>query len=228
MVKNHLKRIAVPRTWVLARKERKFTIRPNPGAHSLEFGISLGVFLRDMVSVARTRAEAQKLLNNNEVLVDGKRRRDVRYLVGLFDVIELAGMKKVYRLTLDSKGRLVVIEVPDEQKDVKVCRVTGKNAISGGKIQLHLHDGKTIISDSKAKVGDSVQITPSKNTIDSVFSPAKGSSILLIKGKHAGDIGVLDSITESEVTYLMDDKKVETIVKNIFVVGNKEPACKIR
>jgi len=40
-MKNHLKRIATPRTWVIDRKAETFITRPKPGAHSLYFGMSL-------------------------------------------------------------------------------------------------------------------------------------------------------------------------------------------
>ena len=41
-MKNHLKRIASPRTWLINRKSNTFITRPKPGAHSFEHGISLG------------------------------------------------------------------------------------------------------------------------------------------------------------------------------------------
>ena len=97
-MKNHLKRIATPRTWVIDRLSRTFITRPKPGAHSLAQGMPLSVILRDMVKVASTTAEVKKILNNKEVLVDGKRRKDHRLIVGLFDIISIPELKQQFRI----------------------------------------------------------------------------------------------------------------------------------
>ena len=109
MKTHHLKRIAAPRTWLVQRKENTFIIRPKPGAHSLEYGLSLGVILRDVLKVGKTLAEVKKILNNKEILVDGKRRKDYRFIVGLFDVISIPALKQYHRVSLDNKGRITFI-----------------------------------------------------------------------------------------------------------------------
>ena len=115
-MKNHLKRIASPRTWAIDRKNNKFITRPRPGAHSFENGLALGVIIRDHLKLASTMSEVKKTLNNNEVLVDGKRRKDHRYLIGLFDVLKIA--KKSYRIIFDRKGRIIVTEISEKDKNI--------------------------------------------------------------------------------------------------------------
>ena len=39
----HLKRIAVPKSWPIKRKENKWIARPMPGPHSLNHSISLNI-----------------------------------------------------------------------------------------------------------------------------------------------------------------------------------------
>jgi small subunit ribosomal protein S4e len=218
-MKNHLKRIATPRTWIIDRKANTFIQRPKPGAHPLDMGMSLGVMLRDKIQIGSTLAEVKKILNTKEILIDGKRRKSPRFIVGLFDVITLPMQN--YRVVLDNKGRIVVKKIDQKEAAVKPCKVVGKTMISGGKIQLNLHDGKNILSTEKVKVGDSLLIHLPDLKIEKVMPLEKGSTIFLTKGKHAGISGALKEIKDEEVTFTSDKQEIETAKEYIFVVGEK-------
>ena len=41
--KEHLKRVAAPRTWPITRKTSKWVAKPSPGPHSQEHGMPLVV-----------------------------------------------------------------------------------------------------------------------------------------------------------------------------------------
>ena len=41
----HMKRTAAPRKWKVPRKTTKWVVRPNPGAHPLEYGISISYII---------------------------------------------------------------------------------------------------------------------------------------------------------------------------------------
>ena len=47
MVKNHLKRLNMPKSWQIKRKIIRWVTRPSPGAHNLDFGISLNTLLKE-------------------------------------------------------------------------------------------------------------------------------------------------------------------------------------
>jgi len=218
-MKNHLKRITAPKTWTLNRKGGKFTLRPNPGAHSLDKGIPLGSILRDHLKLASTLAEAQKLLNNNDVLVDGKRRKERREIVGLFDIINIPTLKKFFQVNLDKKGRLAVEEVDAKKVNTKICKVIGKTVIKGGKIQLNLYDGKNILTDKKVNVGDSVILGLPKLDIQDILPLKEGVQIFLTQGKHAGSAGKLKSLEGETARYLNEKgKEVETTKKYLYVI----------
>ncbi|MBT4935776.1 30S ribosomal protein S4e [Candidatus Woesearchaeota archaeon] len=220
-MKNHLKRIASPRTWLINRKSNTFITRPKPGAHSFEHGISLGVILRDMLHVASTMSEAKKILNSKNVLVDGSRVKDHRRIVGLFDVISLPDIEKQYRIVLDIKGRLELIEIDAKESTHKICKIVGKTILKKGKIQFNLHDGKNIISDKDARVGDSFVVTLPTKEVESVLSLNPGATIFLIQGKHSGDVGVLKEFKDNNALYTKDNVDVETAKGYLFVVGLK-------
>lgn len=226
-MKNHLKRIAAPRSWVIDRKSRTFITRPKPGAHSLKNGISLGFLIRDSLALASTMSEVKKLLNNQEVLVDGKRRKDHRLIVGLFDTISIPTIKKQWRMSLDKKGRLIALDIPENESTIKICKVVGKKILPKEKIQLNLHDGKNIITTKPVKVGETLVIVLPSLEIKEVLSPNAGAAVILTNGKKSGQSGKLKSIIKDEATLEVDNQDVETAKKYLFVVGKQKPVVTI-
>ena len=223
-MKNHLKRMAAPRSWVIDRKSRTFITRPKPGAHSIKNGMSLGVIIRDFLALASTMSEVKKLLNNQEVLVDGKRRKDHRLIVGLFDTISIPTIKKQWRISLDKKGRLALLDIPETESTTKLCKVVGKKILPKGKVQLNLHDGKNIITTKQVTVGETVVITLPSLEIKEVLSPNIGVAVFLINGKKSGQAGKLKSVIGDKVTLDVDNQDVETTKKYLFIVGKQKPA----
>ncbi len=227
-MKNHLKRMAAPKSWRLNRKENKYTIRPKAGAHALSQGLSLGSILRDELKLASTLVETRKLLSNNEILVDGKRRKEYRFIVGLFDVLKIPAQKLAYRFGIDEKGGPNMHSITAAESEMKVCKVTGKTALGQNKIQLNLHDGKNIISAEKVNVGDSVVISLPALEIKEVLPLKAGAAVFLTKGKHMGDIGIFKEFKGEEAVYTKDKGEVNTSKKYLFVVGkDKKPVIEI-
>ncbi|MBU0470448.1 MAG: 30S ribosomal protein S4e [Nanoarchaeota archaeon] len=226
-MKNHLKRIASPRTWVINRMSNTFITRPKPGAHSLEMGLPLGVVLRDQLKLTTTMGETKKLLNNKEVLVDGKRRKDHRYIVGLFDVLSIPALKDNYRVLVNKKGRLVLKKLDSEESNTKLSKVVGKVVLKGGKTQFNLHDGKNIISTEKAKIGDTFVLSLPKMEVKKILFLKEGVTVFLTKGKHAGHSGILKEIKGREATYSEEGQEVDTAKDYLFVVGKDKAEIKI-
>lgn len=222
-MKNHLKRIASPPTWALNRKRHVFIVKPNPGAHALRAGLSLGVLLRDLLGVASTLAEAKKILNLREILVDGIRRKDFRFVVGLFDVVTMKDTDRTYRMVLDQKGRIAVQQISGVERTLKPCKITGKIVLPKGKIQFNLHDGKNFIATKQAKVGDTLMVSLPQLEIKEILPLKPGMTVFLTKGMHSGKVGVLKEIKGTEATYLLGQKEVGTTKSYLFVVGEKKP-----
>lgn len=226
-MKQHLKRHFAPKSWPIARKAAKFLVRPLPGGQEMELSLPLTVVLRDVLEKVKTRREAKKLLAENEVLIDGKRRKNSEFTMGLLDVLSLPLTKENYRMVLSKKGKLVLIPIDEKESKIKVCRVKGKNALKGNKIQLNLHDGKNIPGESKIKVGDSVLLSLPENKISEVLELKPGAFIYVIKGKRSGETGILKEIKEEKLVYEADKKIVETLKKYVMVLGKEKPAVKL-
>ena len=56
MSSSHMKRLTMPRSWPLTRKTDIWVQKPNPGGHSDEMCMPLGVILRDVLGLAHSRS----------------------------------------------------------------------------------------------------------------------------------------------------------------------------
>ncbi|OEC88059.1 MULTISPECIES: 30S ribosomal protein S4e [Methanobacterium] len=229
--RKHLKRFKAPKHWPIHPKENKWTTKPNAGPHAIEGSLPLLLIVRDILGVADNAREAKRIINNGEILVDGRARKDYKFPVGFMDVIEIPKSEKVYRVLPDEKGRLTLHSIVAENKDFKLCKITEKTTISGGKTQLNLHDGRNHIVDNGYKVGDVVILKVPEQEITDSIDFVKGNIGLITGGKHTGEIGRIKeiNITKSSMPNTVEmeteDKKTFLTLKDyVFVIGKEEPA----
>ncbi len=218
MTKRHLKARVAPRSWSnVLRKETKFVSRPKPGTHKLEFSLTLGSIVKDL-HLAKTTRELKKILNNQEILVDGKRVKDKNFPVGFMDVITIKDIGS-YRIMINKNGLLKILDAKKEL-NLKPSKIINKTMYKGGRLQLNLVDSRNIlVKEDKYKTGDSLIIeVPSQKIIEHL--PLKqGAFISLIGGKHIGDNGVVDKITDKNIFYKNKDNIIiETSKQYAFVL----------
>ena len=111
--KKHLSRVAVPKTWPINRRYRKWVTRPKPGMHGIKLGMPLSVIFKEILGYAKTTKEAKNILNNQDVLVDGKRRKDTRFIAGLMDIISMPKIKENFRILLIKRGKISLVPIND-------------------------------------------------------------------------------------------------------------------
>ncbi|MCR4368421.1 MAG: hypothetical protein NUV67_00775 [archaeon] len=220
------KSLSAPKSRYFSRKVDKFTTKSKAGTHRKKDSVPLSFALRQLLEVVANAREAKKILGEGKVKVNAIARKDERFALGLFDLIELAELKKKYRVVLDEKGRLILREIDAKSKDFKISKVTGKRAIKGGKILLTTNDGFTI-DPGKAKVGvdDSIKISLPEIKIDEVYPMAKGSTIFIIGGTHVGETAMVEDVMAGSlqrkraVLLSSKDNQYQTVTRNVFVVG---------
>lgn len=224
MSKDHIKRLAAPKTWPIRRKGLKFVTKTLPGPHSLETGMPFGVLLKEVLNYANTTREVKKILNSNEIKIDGKVRKDFRFSVGIFDTIEFVNTNNYFRVILNKKGKIDLIKIKKEELSLKPCKIIGK-AMVRGKLQLNLYDGKNIFVDNNSyKVGDTVILLLPEQKISKHLKLDKKSTIFLTGGKHMGEVGNVEDIVENKIIYKdHKDNLIETSKKYAFVVGEGKP-----
>ncbi len=229
MVKNHLKRLATNKSWALKRKENKYITKPNPGAHSLKYGFPIVMAIRDMLKLARTRKETRDIMFKKNVMVDQKKRFDHKHNVGLMDIISFPSIKKSYRIVLNKKGKLNLIEIDEKESKSKIEKIVGKTA-KGKQFQLNLFDGRNVLVDKNDyKVNDTIIIELPKQKIIQHFKFEKKASILLTGGRHIGTVGVVESIEGDKLVFKNDKNEIfETVKEHAYVIGKEKPFVKIK
>ena len=199
MGKYHLKRLDAPKTWNTKKKGVAFITKPVPGSHSLEEGLSLNTLLKEVFGYSNTTREVKKIINTNEIKIDGKVRKEFRFSVGIFDVIEFVNINENFRVILNRKGKLTLIKIKEEETSLKPCKIIGKTAVKGN-LQLNLYDGKNIFVEKDSyKVGDTVLISLPEQKINKHLKLDKNSTIFLMGGKHIGEIGNVEDIVENKI-----------------------------
>jgi len=228
MSRDHIKRLAAPRTWQINRKAFKFVTKPVPGPHSLSTSIPLSILLKDMLSYANTTKEVKKIINMNEIKIDGVTRKDFRLTTGIFDTIEFVNINEFFRVILNRNGKIELIKINKDEALIKPCKIIGKTMVNG-KLQLNLSDGNNVLVDSDSyKVGDTLILSLPDKKITKHLKLDKKSVIFLIGGEHTGEIGTIEDIVENKIIYKSQKGElVETSKKYAFVVGETKPIIRL-
>lgn len=214
-------------------KQKKWVVAPRPGPHKKFESIPLLIIVRNILKLVDTASDAKKIIKAKEIFVDGKPRRDYKYPVGLFDMIEIPKLNKYYRV-VPSKAGLDLIETSKQESKVKLCRINGKAMVKGGKLQLNLHDGKNILSEKKTfKTGDSVLIELPSQKIVNHLKMDKDMSLIITGGQNRGTIAKIKDIIvkrtreSNKIICQTKEKEFEAIMDYVFVVGKAKPEIKV-
>lgn len=235
-----LKRSKAPKSWRIARKEKKWTINPHSGPHNKE-AIPLAFILRDYLGYAHTLREAKQILNERKVEINGTVRCDYRFPVGIMDVVEIPATNECFRVLLNRKGNLMIHPIPDEEKHFRPLKIAGKYLVKGGRTQLRFHDGTTLLVDGtaeekaaevkrrKAKKAKEASYSAfgtvlydfNSKTIVDYFPFAKGNFAVITGGRNVSRSGSIASVKENFVE-IEGEESFRTLKDNVFVIGTKK------
>ena len=224
-----LKRQMAPLFWGITRKDKRFVVTVRPGSHGKNVSIPSAVFLRDMLKTVNTLREAKFAIYGGKVTVDGVKRKSLHHGIGLMDVIELDGLKEVYRLVPKDGTLLQPIIIKAEEKSKKLVRVKSKVSIKHGKTQIGFHDGRSLIDETKVSVGDTCILQVPEQKILDVIKLEKGVLGLIIRGANVGIIGSITEIKEGtfvlpkRVTFKLENREIEIPAEIIMPVGKDKP-----
>ena len=227
----HMKRLAMPRSWKIHRKTSKWVPKPLAGAHAADASVPLGLALRDYLRIVDTMPEAKTVIGNREILVDGTPASSHKTPVGLMDIISIPKLEKHYRVVLDSHGRVVLSEVAANQATWKFCRIENKTVVSGGRLQLNLHDGRNVlVKETGYKSGDVVKLALPDQKILAHYSFGKGMTALITGGSHVGEFAKvvgdeqkIRSTRANLVPLQAGDAAFATVKPYVFLVGKDKP-----
>lgn len=229
----HLKRLLAPSFWKLSKKETKWVVTPRAGPHPKKFSIPLSIAMKHMIGFVDTTTEARTVIRRGDVMVDGKRRKDYAYPIGMFDAVSVPKINKSFRAIPTARG-LELIEIPAKESNVKIEKIKNKTVLRKGKIQLNLHDGKTILVEKdNYKTGDSLLVELPSLKIIEHMPLEKGNVGIIARGTGAGKLGKIKELMpgnmkESQKVKCDVDKEERVVNKESFVVvGKDKPAITI-
>lgn len=189
------KRSGVPAFWKISKKDKRFVYRTSPGPHPKDYSYPLLIFMRDILHLTKNAREAQVVLNDGRVHVDGRVVRSPRFPVGIMDIVEIPSISKSFRI-VPKNGGLVPVEISKDESNLKLCLVKRKTTGRGSKISCGLHDGRVIYPAAEVdiKPGDSCVVKLPEQELQSSYRLNKASSALLIRGDRSGEIVTVEDI----------------------------------
>src|SRR6266487_6049895 len=199
-----LKREPAPGFWPIKRKERTWAPNTRPGPHSRGKSLPLVIIIREILGYARTAKEATRIISTGKVKIDGVVRRDHRFPVGLMDVLQVEGASQIFRILPKPNRGLTPTPISEKEAGFKLCKIVGKRNVEGGKVQINLHDGRSIIVPSQAPrqkteggfaPGGAMQIGLPKQNMMGVVPFQTGALGLVIDGRNQGIFGKITTIT---------------------------------
>jgi small subunit ribosomal protein S4e len=192
---NHQKRLSVPNSWPVERKEATFTVKAGAGPHG-QSGVPLLILMRDVLGYVDSKKEARYALNQDAVLVNGDAVSDEARPIGMFDILAFPQREEYYRVFPDEGGRLALSEIDADSAASRLGKVVGKRQVDGGAFQLSLHDGTNIrVEDaSEYSTKDSLVVDNESKEIVAHFTYEEGALVTAIAGQHAGQIGEVEEI----------------------------------
>ncbi|AWB27914.1 30S ribosomal protein S4e [Halococcoides cellulosivorans] len=221
---NHQKRLSVPNSWPVERKTETFTVAPE-GPHG-EAGVPLLIVLRDVLGYVDSRKEARYALEQDQVLINGDPEHDETRPVGMFDILAFRERDEYYRVFPGQGGRLALTAIDPDDAESKLGKITSKTEVSGGKIQLGLHDGETlVVEDQGYAPRDSIVVANDSEEILAHFEYEEGELVTAVDGQHAGEVGRIEEIqvtpgsgTNNVLVEQADGPGFETIEEYVVVI----------
>ncbi len=230
MGQNHISALAAPKTWKLNRKKNKWAVRTNPGPHPLKKSLPLTIAIKDLLGYAETAKEVNKILNDQQVRIDKKVRREYNYGIGLMDVIDIDKLNESYRVLYNQDGTLGLFKIKSNDSNLKILKVIKKTMLKKGRLQLTFHDGRNCIQkDTKLMVGDGIVFDIDKKNILKELKLERNSLVLLTGGKHIGKTAVVKEIIKAKnlekakVVITVDGSDYITLMDYAFTLGKNKP-----
>lgn len=224
--RKHLKRLAAPDHWMLAKTAGKFATHPSTGPHKFQECLPIIIFLRNRLKYALNAREVTAIVQRRLVKIDGKIRTNPRYPAGLMDVIELGKSNEQFRLLYDCKGRFVPHKIEPKEAEFKLCRVVKYFIGDKGVPHLITHDGRTIrYADPEIRLNDTIKLNLKTNEVEGFIKYSNGNVCMVIGGGNIGRVGVIQTVEHQpagfDIVHIKDaaGNKFATRSANVFLIG---------
>ncbi len=229
-MKSHQKSIAAPASWPIKRKKQTFTIRPKPGAHTFEQSMTLGTILKEILRYAKTTKEVKYMLSRGNVLVNQSRRADLKSTAGLMDVISFPQLNTAYRVMINARGKIQLIQISREEAETTLARIENKKVLGANLFQINLSQGRNILVDSEKqknyRTGDTLLFKLPEQKEEKHIAFKKGATAYLISGKNIGKTGKIREIAKDAIKIETAAGEIQALKKSVFIIGEEKPMIK--
>lgn len=210
----HQKRLSAPKHYPIERKHYSY-VSGIKGSRSSETAIPAVLFLRDVTEYAESEKEAKQIISNGQLLRNGERVRDVQEGIGVLDVVELEGLDEAYRVIIEGDN-LRFVEVDDSEKTL--AHIEDKKT-EGDEFIYHLHNGDNFRTEEEYSTGSTLLLNGEAQEV----KREQGAKVLVISGKHAGEVAELKDINNRNLgddtgTVEKEDQEFETQLENLVAV----------
>src|SRR5437879_13549304 len=120
------------------------------------------------------------------------------------DVLQIEGAGQIFRILPRPNRGLTPTPILEKEAGFKLCKIIGKRNIEGGKIQLNLHDGRSIIlqrqsgrqkTEGEFAAGGAMQLGLPKQNMMGLVPFQTGALGLGVDGRNQGILGKITTIT---------------------------------
>ncbi len=226
MGKRHLKRLNAPRTWPISRKENKWVTRSYPGPHKLKESMPLNIILKDLLGYTKTTKEVKNILNNKEILIDKIPRKEIKFPVGILDIIEIPKTKEYFLFLLNKKGKFFLDKIDEKKAEVKYLKIINKKVLKKNRLQINFYNGNNLLTENKEyNIGDTLLMNLKDKKIIKHLKLEKGATVYLTGGKYVGLTGSVERLYSNDkmnrkiIELNINNKKVKTLKEYAFIIN---------
>lgn len=224
--KKHLKRLNAPSHWMLDKMGGVWAPRPSTGPHKLRECLPLNLILRNRLKYALTGVEANTIVKQRLIKVDGKVRTDNTYPAGFMDVVSIERTNETFRLLYDVKGRFIPHLITAEEGQYKLCKVRRQQMGARGVPYIATHDARTIrYPDPLIKMDDTVRVNIATGKIEDILKFDVGNLVMITGGHNIGRVGIIQTREKHpgshEIVRVRDANGHDFATRktNVFVIG---------
>jgi len=206
----HLTRSQATKKLPIARKGTKYIAKAKIDPKN---SVPVVIALRDMLKLARTAKEVQKMIHLKLLKINGKEVKDFRDSIRLFNILEA---DKSYKLTLSPIGKFTFEE--DSSKE-RLCKVVNKTLFRKNQLQYNLHEGTNLISKEKININDTLYLDFS-GKIKKHAAFEKGKKCFVTSGKYSGQKGLIEEIDGRKAKIKLGHKDISVVLekRSVFVI----------
>ncbi|KAJ4461615.1 putative 40S ribosomal protein S4; X [Paratrimastix pyriformis] len=226
--KKHLKRIAAPKHWMLAKLGGQWAPKPSAGPHKARECLPLVLLIRNRLKYALSGRETQMILGQKAVKVDGVARTDHTFPTGFMDVVSIEKTNEHFRLLHDVKGRYLLHRVTKEEAGYKLGKVSRVWVGLKGIPYCSTHDGRTFrYPHPDIAINDTIRFDLKTKKILDFVKFETGNLVMVSGGRNCGRIGVIVSKEKHPGTYdivHIRDSAGQTFATRlgyVFVIGKE-------